>query len=206
MALEITQAEAGALRVLALSGRLDTETSSDLELTLQDLLGAGERNFLLDLGGIGYVSSAGLRVLLGLAKQLDGGKGTLRLCGLSPAVRQVFDVAGFGRLFAIFPNREAALGDAPRVKAEAVLAQRTAGLLGIGPAVATMRPEAAELARAAALLLGVRLAAAAKSGASARIATPAVSRPAAQKQRSGPAQPNAVGIVAKLRRWFGGKS
>ena len=62
MALGIRQDESDTIRVLTLSGRLDTETAADLELAMQDLLGAGERDFLIDLGGIGYVSSAGLRV------------------------------------------------------------------------------------------------------------------------------------------------
>lgn len=83
MAIQITQEQQDGVRILALSGRLDTETAADVELTLQDLLAAGENRFLFDLSGIGYVSSAGLRVLLGLAKKLDGGKGELKLCGMN---------------------------------------------------------------------------------------------------------------------------
>ena len=79
MAIQIEQEQVGSVRVLELSGRLDTETAVDVELALQDLLAAGEREFLIDLSGIGYVSSAGLRVLLSLAKHLDGGKGSC--CG-----------------------------------------------------------------------------------------------------------------------------
>ncbi len=95
MGLEIAQELEGAVRILALRGRLDTDTSADLELAMQDLLGAGERVFLIDLREVGYVSSAGLRVLLAVAKKLEGSKGSMRLCGLNPAVAQVFDVAGF---------------------------------------------------------------------------------------------------------------
>jgi hypothetical protein len=46
-----------------------------------------------------------------LGKSVDG-KGSLRLCGLNPTVRQVFDVAGFTQLFAIFANRDAILAGA----------------------------------------------------------------------------------------------
>ena len=203
MALAIHQEEAGGIRALALTGRLDTETAADLELTLQDLLGAGERHFLIELDRIGYVSSAGLRVLLGLAKQLDGGKGSLRLSGLSPAVRQVFDVAGFGRLFAIFPDRDAALGDAPKPQAEAVLAKKAASLLR-APAPASVSPQALELARAAALLLGIRPAApAGRSAPSLR--TPAVPQSAFERQRSAQQQVKPEGLMVRLRRLFGGK-
>ena len=116
MAIDIQQEDVDGTRVLALTGRLDTETSADVELTLQDLMAAGERNFLIDMSGIGYVSSAGLRVLLATAKQLEGGKGSLRLCSLNASVKQVFDVAGFSKLFSIFANRDAALAGMPKVK------------------------------------------------------------------------------------------
>src|ERR1700759_3939678 len=79
-------------------------------------MNAGERNFLIDMSGIGYVSSAGLRVLLATAKQLEGGKGSLRLCSLNASVKQVFDVAGFSKLFSIFANRDAALAGMRKVK------------------------------------------------------------------------------------------
>lgn len=137
MTIAIEQEERGEFRVLALSGRLDTETSADLELALQDLQAAGATHFVIDLANIGYVSSAGLRVLLALAKQLDGGRGVLRLCSLNEAVRQVFDVAGFSRMFAIFPSRDAALGAAG---AAAKPAPR--------PAPAPAPPKAAEAAPA----------------------------------------------------------
>ena len=116
MAIDIQQEDVDGTRVLALTGRLDTETSADVELTLQDLMNAGERSFLIDMSGIGYVSSAGLRVLLATAKQLEGGKGNLRLCSLNASVKQVFDVAGFSKLFSIFANRDAALAGMPKVK------------------------------------------------------------------------------------------
>ncbi|MGA9335326.1 MAG: STAS domain-containing protein [Rudaea sp.] len=109
MAIEIQIEQQDEIRILGLTGRLDTETAADVELAFADLLAAGAAVFVVDLSGIGYVSSAGLRVLLALAKKLDGGKGHLYLCGLSPAVRQVFDVAGFSKLFALFADRDAAL-------------------------------------------------------------------------------------------------
>lgn len=108
MALEIREETIGEVRILGLKGRLDTDTASDLELAAQDLIDAGARDFVVDLSGVGYVSSAGLRVLLMLGKSIDG-KGSLRLCGLNATVRQVFDVAGFTSLFVIGADRDAVL-------------------------------------------------------------------------------------------------
>ena len=120
MALAIREEAVDSIRVLVLEGRLDTDTSADLELAVQDLLQAGERQFVVDLSGVGYVSSAGLRVLLMLGKSVDA-KGSLRLAALNASVRQVFDVAGFTQLFAIHPDRASALGATPR-RAEATAA------------------------------------------------------------------------------------
>jgi anti-anti-sigma factor len=215
MAIEIRQEEVGEVRVLALSGRLDTETSADLELALQDLQGAGAKHFVIDLGDIGYVSSAGLRVLLALAKQLDGGRGSLKLCALNEAVRQVFDVAGFSRMFAIFPDRDAALGASaplapaparvPPAKAqETGLAQRAASLLGAGESAAASDPNAAALARSAAQLLGAEKAL--KPAAEPR------PKPAPKAKAAPPPAPPqadaagaAPGVLGKFRNLFGNK-
>jgi anti-anti-sigma factor len=202
MAIEIQQEQIGSVRLLILSGRLDTETAVDVELALQDLLAAGEREFLIDLSGIGYVSSAGLRVLLSLAKQLDGGKGSLRLCGLNAAVTQVFDVAGFSKLFAIFPDRAAALPKVPQAKPEASLGQKAAALMGMKANVAPPHPQAVELARAAAILLGLKPVVAARSATAVKAGSAPVSRPVTAPN---PVAAPATGILAKLRGLFGGK-
>ena len=192
MTIAIAQEQQGVVRILALTGRLDTETAADVELALQDLLTAGERRFLIDLAGIGYVSSAGLRVLLALAKQLDGGKGDLKLCGLNASVRQVFDVAGFSKLFAIFPNRDAALGQATKIKPEAELAQHATRLLGIALARTPPHPQAEALVRAAASMLGLR---------SLAIAT--ASAPVTPVRAVPPPAIRPSGWMAKLRGLFG---
>ncbi len=115
MALDIHEETVGKVRVLGLKGRLDTDTAADLELAAQDLIDAGTHDFVVDLSGVGYVSSAGLRVLLMIGKSIDG-KGSLSLCGLNATVRQVFDVAGFTQLFVIGADRDAVL---PKAKAKA---------------------------------------------------------------------------------------
>jgi len=164
MALDIRQEQVGEVHLLVLSGRLDTDTSADLELVVQDLLQEGAKSFVVDLAGVGYVSSAGLRVLLMLGKSVDG-KGGLRLSGLNATVKQVFDVAGFTQLFAIFTNRDAALagirakpaaGQAAVVPGSA-LAQRVERVLGVKPVSRAAAAGADTIDRAAlvARLLGV---------------------------------------------------
>ncbi|HVO52388.1 MAG TPA: STAS domain-containing protein [Thermoanaerobaculia bacterium] len=121
MPLQIHESKVeGGFVVLEPVGRLESKTSPDLDKKVVALLAAGERRFVVDLGATDYVSSAGLRVLLMLAKKLAGGGGRLVLCGLNPQVRDVFEIAGLGALFAIHPTRAAALAAAEAGPAQSV--------------------------------------------------------------------------------------
>ena len=64
---------------------------------------------LIDLSGVDYISSAGLRVLLVLAKKVQQQKGKVALGGLVANVREVFAVSGFDSIFAIEPDTDAAI-------------------------------------------------------------------------------------------------
>jgi anti-anti-sigma factor len=108
--MQIEQGSHGSVALVAPIGRIDTTTSPGFEQQLAKLVDGGARDVLVDLGGVEYISSAGLRVLLVLAKRLRAERGRLVLCGLTPPVRQVFELAGFVPLFTIDPSREAALG------------------------------------------------------------------------------------------------
>jgi len=209
MAFAIAQEQQGAVRILALSGRLDTETSADLELALQDLQAAGATHFLVDLADIGYVSSAGLRVLLALAKQLDGGRGSLRLCELNAAVMQVFDVAGFSKLFLIYPTRAAALAGHAEAKPDPGLARSVAELIGAPESSEAASPDSAELARVAGQLLADGKgegAAARKSSEPAKSKAPAPKPAPSPVPAPSPAPADAAsGVLGKLKNLFGGK-
>jgi anti-anti-sigma factor len=209
MAFGIEQEQQGEVRILALSGRLDTETSADLELALQDLQAAGAAHFLIDMAAIGYVSSAGLRVLLALAKQLDGGRGSLRLCELNPAVMEVFDVAGFSRLFSIYPTRAAALAGQVEAAPDTSLAKSVASLIGASEPSGNASPGSADLARAAAQLLAGGKGNAAKPAVEAAKPKPQAPQPKpapgpSPAPKAAPAD-DAPGVLGKLKNLFGSK-
>jgi anti-anti-sigma factor len=104
--------EAGSL-IVSPNGRIDSTTSPKLEQRLGEIVARGERRLVLDFADVEYISSAGLRVMLALAKRLQAGGGALVLCGMTPPVRQVFDLAGFLPLFAVDASRAAALARLP---------------------------------------------------------------------------------------------
>ena len=82
----------GVLRV-ALEGRLDTTTAPQLESELKAALGETEK-LVLDLQGLEYISSAGLRVLLS-AQKLMAKKGGMTLRHVSEPIMEIFEVTGF---------------------------------------------------------------------------------------------------------------
>jgi anti-anti-sigma factor len=106
--MDIREETQDGVLVVAPVGRLDSNSSDDLERTLRSRLEAGRR-LVIDLGAVDYVSSAGLRVLLLAAKRLHDSEGQLVLCGLGDSVHQIFEFAGFLRIFTIEPSRPAAL-------------------------------------------------------------------------------------------------
>jgi anti-anti-sigma factor len=94
--MQITSSKSGALNVATLEGRLDTATAAEAEATLIGMLAAP--GLVLDMTQVRYVSSAGLRILLKLAKEAKAKGAAYSLVGLQPAVREVFEISGFDKI------------------------------------------------------------------------------------------------------------
>ena len=82
-----------------LEGRLDTLTSPDLEDKIEEVLDDAAK-LVFDLGKLDYISSAGLRVLLGAAQEMED-EGEMVIRNLTPPVQEVFDITGFSEAFDI---------------------------------------------------------------------------------------------------------
>jgi anti-anti-sigma factor len=107
--MTITAERIDGIDVVVPVGRIDSTTSDALDSHLQRLVSAGTPRVVIDFAGVEYISSAGLRVLLSLAKRTRETKGGLALAALNGSVRLVFELAGFLPLFAIEPSREQAV-------------------------------------------------------------------------------------------------
>jgi anti-sigma B factor antagonist len=108
--MQIIQTCIDNVPIVSVSGRIDATTSKDLESILNELVGQNRSVIVLDLDGVTYISSVGLRVLLATQKKVRTKKGGVRLVSLQPFVREVFEMTGFNRLFSIYPNQSEALG------------------------------------------------------------------------------------------------
>jgi len=97
------------LVICHIDGRIDTNTAGDFESTISALLNDGQRRMVLNMRDVYYVSSAGLRAVLIIAKQAQAATCSLRIPGLSEAVQKAFEVTGFHTAVPVFDDVTAAL-------------------------------------------------------------------------------------------------
>lgn len=98
--------------VVAPAGRVDHTTAEAFKGALTGPLercAAGQDRVVLDLSGLEYISSAGLRVLMLASRQVKARGGTIVVAALAPLVREVFEVARFTLVFDTFPTVRDAL-------------------------------------------------------------------------------------------------
>ena len=100
--MNISESKQGNVTILKAQGKLDATSSPELDKRLTSLVESGTRQIALDLAGLDYVSSAGLRVFLSAAKRLKQAQGKLALANLSAQVQQIFDIAGFESILPVF--------------------------------------------------------------------------------------------------------
>ena len=85
--------------LMALEGRLDTTTAPELEKAINDE-GEALKSLVLDFGGVDYISSAGLRVLLTAQKKMNV-QGSMELANVGEAVMDIFEMTGFADILVI---------------------------------------------------------------------------------------------------------
>ena len=85
--------------VVEIVGRLDTITAPALDKTINEDMGE-VKNLVLDLTGMEYISSAGLRVLLAAQKKMQK-IGSMKVTGVREEVMEVFDMTGFTDILTI---------------------------------------------------------------------------------------------------------
>jgi anti-anti-sigma factor len=107
--MQISTRTSNDVHIVAIAGSLDSGTSPEAQKSLDAVL-ASAKKLVLDFSELDYISSAGLRVLLGVAKKLRASGGKLGMFGLNQSVREVFDISGFSSILPIHQSEAEALG------------------------------------------------------------------------------------------------
>ncbi len=102
--------EEGAV-VLEITGRLDVTNSEIIQDKFTEIIERGDTQLAVDCSDLEYISSSGLRAFLLLVKKINASKGRCALFGLTPDIKEVFDISGFSGLFTIVPSKEEAMSE-----------------------------------------------------------------------------------------------
>lgn len=97
--MNITKTCEGDKLMIALEGRLDTNTSPELDKVLNDSL-EQVKELVLDFAQLVYISSAGLRVMLKAQKAMNK-KGSMVVTNVRDEIMEIFDVTGFTDILTI---------------------------------------------------------------------------------------------------------
>ena len=107
--MEISTLAEEDIVIISASGRIDSLTYELLLAALSDQIHAGAKSLVVDLGGVEYTSSAGLRAILIAQQEARRAGGDLRLAAVQPNVLKVLKLSGFTSIFKIFDTVDAAV-------------------------------------------------------------------------------------------------
>lgn len=108
--MEIKMSELKRVTLFEITGRIDSTNANELGEALNTAIDTGHTQIVVDLSGVEYMSSAGLREMVTALKKVKRGTGDLRLASPSERVLEVLELAGLDSIFEIFPNQVEAVG------------------------------------------------------------------------------------------------
>ncbi len=103
-----TESVSGALIARA-EGRIDGANAREFESAVQAAISECEGPVIIDCENLSYISSAGLRALLLIAKTLGKRSVKFALCSLSAPIAKIFQISGFDQIISTHPSRAEAL-------------------------------------------------------------------------------------------------
>lgn len=109
MSLSMNELAEGDITILDLTGQLDGVGAPELEKRCLPVFDRSAARLVLDFSGLDYISSAGLRSLLVLAKRARAADGAFAICNPAPMVREVMEISGFDKLLRLADSRTAAV-------------------------------------------------------------------------------------------------
>ena len=109
--MEITQRVEGDITVFLPNGRIDTVAADEMDQTLQAAMAGGNHKIVVDMSGVDYISSAGLRALAAVLVKCRDEGGDMKLAALNERVTRVFNIIGFDLLMSVHDTADAAIAD-----------------------------------------------------------------------------------------------
>jgi len=111
--MELSENRDGGATIMRIVGRVDSSVSKLLEERVQVVI-ARDENIVIDLAGMTYVSSAGLRSFILLAKHGRGRQKAVALAAMQYEVSEIFEISGLMEMFSVHGTVDAAVAALPR--------------------------------------------------------------------------------------------
>ena len=108
--MEVATTKHRRCSVVTVSGRVDSNTAPMFEQTLKKVIDGGQHNVVLELNGVEFMSSAGLRGMVSSLKACKSGGGDLVVADPSTRVVEVMQLAGLTSLFNVYDDVTSAVG------------------------------------------------------------------------------------------------
>ena len=102
--MKITTEERAGVLVVHTEGRLDAITAGEFEKEVSTLIQKSKQNALLDFEKLDYISSAGLRAILILAKEMKVKENVFAICSLNESIKEVFGISGFDSIITLYQS------------------------------------------------------------------------------------------------------
>lgn len=108
--MQIDTSTENNIRIVTVSGSVDALTAAELTDALNEQIASGNANLVVNLAGLEFMSSAGLRTLLGAVKECRLHGGDLRIVSSNPGIDKVLKMSGFHNIAKVFDAQADAVG------------------------------------------------------------------------------------------------
>ena len=95
--------------IATVAGRIDGGNALEFQSALEALAGEQAASVIVDLADLSYISSAGLRAMLVVAKQVQGKGAKMGVCSLSDSINEIFQISGFDKFIPVHAAQADAL-------------------------------------------------------------------------------------------------
>ena len=99
----------GSVLTIRAQGRIDGSNAADFLASVEGVIDRNDTGVILDFGDLNYISSAGLRIILLIAKDLRQRSVKFAVCSLSRSVEQIFMISGFDQIIDLHSDSAAAV-------------------------------------------------------------------------------------------------
>jgi anti-sigma B factor antagonist len=107
--MEIIEEALGNVYMVQLMGRLDASCASELKDKVLSMIDENKRNILIDLGGVDFIDSSGLGILVTCLRSVTKVGGLLKITSLQENPKNLFQTTRLDRVFEIFDDRNEAI-------------------------------------------------------------------------------------------------